>query len=59
MTIASFTFLGFALAVVLIYNCFSSVTWRMWVLLVADLAFLSTFSQIGRASCRERVFNWV
>ena len=44
MTIASFTFLGFSLAVVLLYNCFASLTWRKWILLLANLAFLSTYS---------------
>jgi alginate O-acetyltransferase complex protein AlgI len=56
MTIASFTFLGFALAVALIYNCFSSPTWRMWVLLLADLAFLSTFSHSVSAFIPLAVF---
>jgi alginate O-acetyltransferase complex protein AlgI len=44
MTIASFSFLAFALVVVLAYNSHPSVGWRKWILLVANLAFLATFS---------------
>jgi alginate O-acetyltransferase complex protein AlgI len=45
LTIASFSFLAFALAVILAYNARPSVQWRKWVLLAANLAFLLTFSQ--------------
>lgn len=44
MTIASFTFLSFSLIVVLIYNANPGVGWRKIILLLANLAFLSTFS---------------
>ena len=44
MTIASFSFLAFVLAVVALYNAFPSVMWRKWILLIADIVFLATFS---------------
>jgi D-alanyl-lipoteichoic acid acyltransferase DltB (MBOAT superfamily) len=44
MTIASFQFLAFALAVVLAYNIFPAASWRKAVLLIANIAFLTTFS---------------
>ncbi len=44
MAIASFSFLGFALLVVLIYNSFKSVAWRRSVLFVANIVFLLTYS---------------
>ena len=44
MTIASFQFLAFSLVVVLLYNASPAVAWRKWILLIADLLFLSTFS---------------
>jgi alginate O-acetyltransferase complex protein AlgI len=44
MTIASFAFLAFSLIVVLAYNLHPGVVWRKWVLLIANLFFLSTFS---------------
>ena len=44
MTIASFQFLAFSLAVVLLYNASAAVRWRKWILLIADILFLSTFS---------------
>jgi D-alanyl-lipoteichoic acid acyltransferase DltB (MBOAT superfamily) len=45
MYIASFSFLAFALVVILAYNFHPSVSWRKWVLLIANLIFLMTFSQ--------------
>lgn len=44
MTIASFQFLAFALAVVLAYNIFPAASWRKAILLIANIAFLTTFS---------------
>jgi alginate O-acetyltransferase complex protein AlgI len=44
MTIASFSFLGFTSVVVLLYNAFSALTWRKWILLIANIVFLSTFT---------------
>lgn len=44
MTIASFTFLGFALCVVLLYNAHAALGWRKVILLLANVVFLSTFS---------------
>jgi D-alanyl-lipoteichoic acid acyltransferase DltB (MBOAT superfamily) len=46
---SSFQFLEFSLAVVLIYQLFSSVLWRQLVLLVASCWFLSTFTHDYRA----------
>jgi D-alanyl-lipoteichoic acid acyltransferase DltB (MBOAT superfamily) len=42
---SSFQFLEFSLAVVVIYQLFSSVVWRQLVLLVASCWFLGTFTQ--------------
>jgi D-alanyl-lipoteichoic acid acyltransferase DltB (MBOAT superfamily) len=44
MTIVSLYFLVFVLAVSLVYNLLPSLQWRRGVQLVANLAFLSTFS---------------
>jgi D-alanyl-lipoteichoic acid acyltransferase DltB (MBOAT superfamily) len=44
MTIASFAFLAFALAVVLVYNANAGIGWRKWTLFLANLCFLSTFT---------------
>jgi alginate O-acetyltransferase complex protein AlgI len=44
MTIASLSFLAFGLIAVLAYNLHSSVAWRKAILLIANVAFLSTFS---------------
>jgi len=44
MPIASFSFLGFALLVVVIYNCFKGVAWRRSVLFAANIVFLLTYS---------------
>jgi len=44
MTIASFQFLAFSLVVALLYNAFPAIAWRKWILLIADVVFLSTFS---------------
>ena len=44
MTIASISFLAFALVVVPMYNSHPSVAWRKGVLLIANLIFLATFS---------------
>lgn len=49
MASTSFQFLGFALAVVLVYNLHRSAAWRQIVLLAANLLFLASFSQ-GRWS---------
>ncbi len=46
---ASIQFFGFALAVVLIYNLFSSVWWRQGVLFAANVIFLATFSSDYRS----------
>jgi alginate O-acetyltransferase complex protein AlgI len=40
----SFEFLGFSLAVILVFNLIGAVWWRQWVLLGASLVFLSFFS---------------
>ena len=45
MAIASFSFLGFALLVVLSYNIFANRTWRLSVLFLANIAFLLTYSR--------------
>ena len=44
MTIASLAFLGFALAVALIYNLARPAWWRQGVLLIANIAFLGSFT---------------
>lgn len=44
MATGSFSFLGFALLVVLAYNVLPAVGWRKAILLVANIAFLTTYS---------------
>jgi D-alanyl-lipoteichoic acid acyltransferase DltB (MBOAT superfamily) len=44
MSIASLSFLAFGLVAVVAYNLHSSVVWRKAILLIANVAFLSTFS---------------
>ena len=49
MNVASLSFLGFGLAVALLYNVSAALRWRQWVLLFANLAFLSTLSSTPMA----------
>jgi len=49
MASSSFQFLEFALAVVVVYQLFSSPLWRQIVLLAASCCFLSTFTRDYRA----------
>lgn len=49
MANASFEFLGFAFAVVLVYHLFRGAAWRQSVLLAANLLFLAFFSQGPRS----------
>jgi len=44
MSVASLLFLGFGLAVAAVYNISRNLSWRQWVLLIANTAFLCTFS---------------
>jgi alginate O-acetyltransferase complex protein AlgI len=44
MIIASFSFLAFVFVVIVGYNAHPSLMWRRWVLFVANIIFLSTFS---------------
>ena len=46
MNVASLSFLLFGLAVAVIYNLAPALRWRQAVLLIANLAFLTTFSTI-------------
>lgn len=49
MGTASFQFLGFALAVALVFNLRTSVAWRQTILLIASLGFLAFFTRDAAA----------
>lgn len=49
MNIASLEFIAFAVLAASLYNLFRPVSWRQWILLVANLFVLSTFSTNLRA----------
>ena len=49
MSVPSFPFLGFAAAVALLINLSSKATWRRYVLLAANLAFVLSFTRSPRA----------